>query len=94
MLAAAIAAAPACSTSSAPDDAGAGVDSAMVDAGAGLDTGSEADAGSAMDAAPDVFDAGTPLPPYGIPPMPDAGAPDAEDMPMPAYGAPPIPDAG
>lgn len=66
----------------------------MADAGPVVDAGPETDAGSTTDVGPDVFDAGMPLPPYGIPPMEDAGPPDAEIPPMPAYGAPPAPDAG
>ena len=97
MLAAAIAAAPACSTSTDPNDAGPVADAGVVDAAA-IDAGSDTDAGPDLDSGTSVdageFDAGMPLPPYGIPPVDAGPTDDAEIPPSPLYGAPPATDAG
>ena len=79
---------------SGTDSGGAGDASGTVDSGGGTDSGGAVDAGSANDAAAAVDAAGAGndsgaedagfFPPYGAPPIDDAGG-----GPAPGYGAPP-----
>ena len=92
-------------------DAASGADAAADDTG-GSDTVSDVNEADAPpvppygfpgdvedDIEPDVVEDAGPMPEYGAPPEPDAGADVETDMvedagPMPEYGAPPEPDAG
>ena len=101
----------AASDGGAVTDAAPGADAAADDTG-GSDTVSDVNEADAPpvppygfpgdvedDIEPDVVEDAGPMPEYGAPPEPDAGADVETDVvedagPMPEYGAPPEPDAG